>query len=74
MSKRMQSLIEFAYNNSYHSNIGMNPFEASYGCRCKLPIGLFEIGEIQILGPDFVNQDVEKVKLIQERLKTAWSR
>ncbi|WP_227642594.1 hypothetical protein, partial [Klebsiella pneumoniae] len=25
------SLIEFAYNNSYHSSIGMAPFEALYG-------------------------------------------
>ena len=24
-------LIEFAYNNSYHSSIGMAPYEALYG-------------------------------------------
>lgn len=30
-------LIEFIYNNSYHSSIGMTPFEASYGRRYRTP-------------------------------------
>lgn len=28
-------LIEFTYNNSFHSSIGMAPFEALYGRRCQ---------------------------------------
>ena len=28
-------LIEFAYNNSYQSSIGMTPYEALYGRRCR---------------------------------------
>ena len=32
-------LIEFSYNNSYHSSIGMAPFEAPYGRRCRSPVG-----------------------------------
>ncbi|WMV42095.1 hypothetical protein MTR67_035480 [Solanum verrucosum] len=32
-------LIEFAYNNSYHSSIQMAPSEAIYGRRCRSPIG-----------------------------------
>ncbi|KAH9671844.1 Endonuclease [Citrus sinensis] len=28
-------LIEFAYNNSFHSSIGMAPFEALYGRKCR---------------------------------------
>ena len=31
-------LIEFAYNNSYHASIGMPPYEALYGRRCRSPI------------------------------------
>ncbi|KAI3667584.1 hypothetical protein L6452_42650 [Arctium lappa] len=31
-------LVEFAYNNSYHSSIGMAPFEALYGWKCRTPI------------------------------------
>ena len=32
-------LVEFYYNNSYHSTISMAPFEALYGRRCRSPIG-----------------------------------
>nr|AAT39297.2 Gag-pol protein, putative [Solanum demissum] len=67
-------LIEFAYNNSYHSSIHMAPYEALYGRRCISPIGWFEVGEAQLIGPDLVHQAMEKVKVIQERLKTAQSR
>ncbi|RZB65706.1 Transposon Tf2-9 polyprotein [Glycine soja] len=31
-------LIEFTYNNSYQASIGMAPFEALYGRKCKTPI------------------------------------
>ncbi|KAD4585504.1 hypothetical protein E3N88_23105 [Mikania micrantha] len=31
-------LIEFSYNNSYHSSIDMAPFEALYGRKCRSPI------------------------------------
>ncbi|KAI3740651.1 hypothetical protein L2E82_31121 [Cichorium intybus] len=30
-------LVEFSYNNSYHSSIGMPPFEALYGRKCRTP-------------------------------------
>ncbi|WMV38094.1 hypothetical protein MTR67_031479 [Solanum verrucosum] len=33
------SLIEFAYNNSYHSNIHMDLYEAVYGSICRSLIG-----------------------------------
>ncbi|KAJ9543867.1 hypothetical protein OSB04_023574 [Centaurea solstitialis] len=38
-------LIEFAYNNSYHSTIGMAPFEALYGRKCRTPTCWSEAGE-----------------------------
>ena len=31
-------LIEFAYNNSYQSSIGIEPYEALYGRRCRTPV------------------------------------
>jgi len=43
-------LIEFSYNNSYHSSIVMAPFEALYGRRCRSPVGWFEVGEFALLG------------------------
>ncbi|KAK1415183.1 hypothetical protein QVD17_30955 [Tagetes erecta] len=39
--KRWEShlpLIEFSYNNSYHTSIKMAPFEALYGRKCRSPI------------------------------------
>ena len=61
-------LIEFAYNNSYHSSIQMAPFEALYGRRCRSPIGWFEVSEASIIGPDLVFDALEEVQLIRERL------
>ncbi|XP_070002157.1 uncharacterized protein [Nicotiana sylvestris] len=52
----------------------MAPFEALYGRKCRSPVGWFEPGETQLLGPDLVQQDLEKVALIRERLRTAQSR
>ena len=37
-------LIEFAYNNSYHSSIQMAACEPLYGRRCRSPIGWYEVG------------------------------
>ncbi|WMV58546.1 hypothetical protein MTR67_051931 [Solanum verrucosum] len=54
-------LIEFAYNNDYHSIIQMAPYEALYGIRCRSPIGWFEAGEAGLIGPDLVHQAMEKV-------------
>ncbi|KAH0670724.1 hypothetical protein KY285_025700 [Solanum tuberosum] len=67
-------LIELAYNNSHHSSIGMAPFKALYGRRCRSPVGWFEVGEIALIGPESVYEAIEKVRLIRERLKMAQSR
>ena len=31
-------LVEFAYNNSFQTRIGMAPYEALYGRRCRTPL------------------------------------
>ncbi|CAA7045038.1 unnamed protein product [Microthlaspi erraticum] len=41
-------LIEFSYNNSYHSSIGMSPYEALYGRPCRTPLCWTEIGEKRV--------------------------
>ena len=38
------SLVEFAYNNSFHSSISTARHEAFDGRRCRSPIGLLEGG------------------------------
>nr|XP_009763617.1 PREDICTED: uncharacterized protein LOC104215500 [Nicotiana sylvestris] len=52
----------------------MAPYEALYWRRCRSPIGWFEVGETELLGPYLVYQAMEKVNLIQRHLKTAQSR
>ena len=66
-------LIEFSYNNSYHSNIGMALFEALYGRRCKSLVGWFEVGDSSILGPEIIHEALEKVRVITYMLSTAYS-
>ena len=67
-------LIEFAYNNSYHSSIEMAPFEALYGRKCRSPICWNEVGERKLFGPELVQLTTEKIQLIRERLLAAQSR
>ena len=66
-------LIEFSYNNSCHSIISMAPFEAFYGRRYRFLVGLFEVGESLLLGPEIIYEAIEKVQIIRDRLKTAYS-
>ena len=67
-------LIEFAYNNSYHATIGMPPYEALYGRKCRSPIYWDEIGERQVLGPELIQKTVDKIKIIRARMQTAQNR
>ncbi|GJV14925.1 putative reverse transcriptase domain-containing protein [Tanacetum coccineum] len=39
-------LVEFSYNNSYHSSVRCAPFEALYGRKCRSPIMWAEVGEV----------------------------
>ena len=67
------SLIGFTYNNSFDSTISMTPYKTLYGRRCKTPLCQLEAGENLTLGPEVVQQTTGKVKLIQERMRTAQS-
>ena len=67
-------LIEFAYNNSFYSSIGMAPYEALYGKPCRTPTCWSEVGERQLLGPEIVQQYADRIDLICKRLVVAQSR
>ncbi|GJT00953.1 putative reverse transcriptase domain-containing protein [Tanacetum coccineum] len=67
-------LVEFSYNNSYHSSIKCAPFEALYGRKCRSPVIWTEVGESQLIGPELVQEKTEKIFQIKERLEMARSR
>ncbi|GJT57291.1 putative reverse transcriptase domain-containing protein [Tanacetum coccineum] len=63
------SLVEFSYNNSYHSSVICAPFEALYGRKCRSPIMWAEVREGQLIGPELVQETTEKISQIKDRLK-----
>jgi len=67
-------LIEFSYNNSFQASIGMAPYEALYGRRCRSPVHWYETREKELVSTDFIRRTTEAVKLIRQRMETAFSR
>ena len=68
------ALVEFVYNNSFQSSIGMAPYEALYGRKGRTPLCWTELSEKKVIGPDLIRETEEKVKMIRERLKVATDR
>ncbi|KAJ9542719.1 hypothetical protein OSB04_029225 [Centaurea solstitialis] len=67
-------LAEFSYNNSYHSSIGMPPYEMLYRRRCRTPICWGEVGQRVLGSTEVVQQTTEHIQRIRERLRTAQNR
>ncbi|GJR84880.1 putative reverse transcriptase domain-containing protein [Tanacetum coccineum] len=62
-------LVEFSYNNSYHSSVRCALFEALYGRKCRSLILWAEVREGQLIGPELVQETTEKISQIKDRLK-----
>ena len=67
------TLMEFAYNNSFHSSNSMDPYEALYRRSCMSAIQWLEVGEPSLLGPDLVYKYFEKFNIIRNQLQTTYS-
>ncbi|KAD7117078.1 hypothetical protein E3N88_04346 [Mikania micrantha] len=67
-------LVEFSYNNSYHTSIKAAPFEALYGRKCQSPICWAEVGDSQLTGPELVHETTEKIVQIRNRMAAARDR
>ncbi|GJU82894.1 reverse transcriptase domain-containing protein [Tanacetum coccineum] len=67
-------LVEFPYNNSYHSSVRCASFKALYGRKCRSPIMWAEVGERQLIGPELVQETTKKISQIKDRLKAARDR
>ncbi|GJT92995.1 putative reverse transcriptase domain-containing protein [Tanacetum coccineum] len=67
-------IIEFSYNNNYHASIKAAPFEALYDRKCRLPVCWAEVGQVQLIGPDLVQETTEKIIQIKQRMQVACDR
>ncbi|GKA13368.1 putative reverse transcriptase domain-containing protein [Tanacetum coccineum] len=67
-------LVEFSYNNSYHTSIKAAPFEALYGQKCRSPICWAKVGDAQLTGLEIVHETSEKIIQIKKRIQAARDR
>ncbi|GJZ41273.1 putative reverse transcriptase domain-containing protein [Tanacetum coccineum] len=67
-------LVEFSYNNSYHTSIKVAPFEALYGRKCRSPVCWDEVGEAQLTGPEIIHETTENIFKIRDRMQAARDR
>ncbi|GJU89403.1 putative reverse transcriptase domain-containing protein [Tanacetum coccineum] len=67
-------LIEFSYNNSYHTSIKAAPFEALYGRKCRSPVCSAEVGKAQLTGPEIIHETIEKIVQIKSRIQATCDR
>nr|GFB15617.1 putative reverse transcriptase domain-containing protein [Tanacetum cinerariifolium] len=67
-------LIEFSYNNSYHTSIKAASFEALYEHKCRSPICWAEVGDRQLTSPEIIHETTEKIVQIKSRIQAARDR
>nr|GEX17944.1 putative reverse transcriptase domain-containing protein [Tanacetum cinerariifolium] len=67
-------LVEFSYNNSYHTSIKAAPFEALYGRKRRSPVCWAEVGDTQLTGPEIVHETTEKIIQIKKRIQATRNR
>ena len=65
------ALIEFAYNNQFHSSIGMTPYEALYGRKCIRLLYWDKEGIIILEGPYIFKNMLNKVNIVKDKLKAS---
>ncbi|GJW48564.1 putative reverse transcriptase domain-containing protein [Tanacetum coccineum] len=59
---------------TYHASIKAAPFEALYGRKCRSPVCWAEVGQVQLTGPELVQETMERIIQIKQRIQTARDR
>ncbi|XP_072077840.1 uncharacterized protein [Arachis hypogaea] len=68
------SLVEFAYNNSYHASIEIATYESLDGRKCQSLLYWYEARDTSLLGLELVAETTEHINKFQNRMLTAQSR
>ncbi|GJY20074.1 reverse transcriptase domain-containing protein [Tanacetum coccineum] len=58
----------------YQARIKALPFEALYGQKCRSPVCWAEVGDVQLTGPEIIQETTEKIIQIRQRLQVARDR
>ena len=53
-------LAEFVYNNNFQSSIGMAPYKALYGRKCRTSLCWTKLSERKVIDPDLIQETEEK--------------
>nr|GEX80585.1 putative reverse transcriptase domain-containing protein [Tanacetum cinerariifolium] len=64
-------LVEFSYNNIYHTSIKVAPFEELYGRKCQSHICWVEVGDSQLTSPEIIHETTEKIVQIKSHIQAA---
>ncbi|GJZ26841.1 putative reverse transcriptase domain-containing protein [Tanacetum coccineum] len=67
-------LVDFSYNNSFHTRLKAAPLEALYGHKCRSPACWTEVRGIQLIGPEITHETTEKIIQIKSRIQAAHDR
>ena len=67
-------LVEFAYNNGKQALLGMSPYEALYGRRCRRPVTWDNLVNRIVLGPELLKEMEQEVAKIRQSLKATQDR
>ncbi|GKA22326.1 putative ribonuclease H-like domain-containing protein [Tanacetum coccineum] len=59
---------------NYHASIKAAPFEVLYGRKCRSPVCWAEVREVQLTGPEIVQETTEKIIQIKQRIQAAHDR
>nr|GEY27688.1 reverse transcriptase domain-containing protein [Tanacetum cinerariifolium] len=59
------------YLKDYHASIKAAPFEALYGRKCRSPVCWAEVGQVQLTGPELVQETTKRIIQIKQRIQTA---
>ena len=64
-------LVEFSYNNGQQASLGMSPYEALYGRRCRTPVTWVNPVNKVVIGPKFLKEMEQEVVKIKKNLRAS---